>query len=196
MATATTTSTTSSSASNLENLTTMASQSADTILSKLQSQLNRILPPERRAILKTQLSNFAFHRPFLASILLAQIAFSGVPILLFALLAIGTLLFSLVTALVVGVLVALGFTALCVGFALLVLLPVLMMTTFVGVVVWGWGWAGWLVLKRFGKLDGVSGGRGSGDGGDGKGQTGLRSKQDEDKKFMAEGKGDGEIRLR
>lgn len=65
------------------------------------------------------------------------------------------------TALVVGILVALLFTAFCVGFGLLVLLPMLMVTTFLGVVVCGWGWAGWLVLKWFGKVDGG----GPGDGG-------------------------------
>ncbi|KAK2761168.1 hypothetical protein FQN54_001689 [Arachnomyces sp. PD_36] len=173
---AATTTTTSSSTSNLENLTTAAFQSATNLLSKLQSQFNRIIPPERQATIQTQLSSFASRRPFVASLLLSQLAFSGVPVLLFALLAIGVLLFSLVTALVVGVLVAILFTALCVGFGLLVLLPVLMITTFLGVAVCGWGWVGWFLLKWFGMIDGDGGGDGRGDGGLGKKQDGGKYK--------------------
>lgn len=71
------------------------------------------------------------------------------------------------TALVVGVLVALLFTACCVGVAMLVLLPVLMITTFLGVAACGWGWVGWFVLKWFGMVN--SGGSSGGGGDDGRG---------------------------
>lgn len=167
MATTTTSRTGSQSASTLENLTSAVIQSSITLLSKLQSQLNRVVPPERQESLKNQSSSFASRRPLIASLLISQLAFSGVPLLLFALLSIGALLFSLVTALVVGILVALLFTATCVGLGLLVLLPVLMVTTFLGFVVCGWGWFGWLVLKWFGKVN-------SGRGGDGGGQNDLK----------------------
>lgn len=161
---ATTTTTSSRSASTFEHLTAATVQCTITLLSKLQSQLNRVIPPERQETLKSQSSSFASRRPFLASILISQLAFSGVPLLLFALLSIGVLLFSLVTALVLGILSSLLFTAFCVGIALLVLLPVLMVTTFLGIVVCGWGWVGWLVLKWFGKVN--TGGSGDSGGND------------------------------
>lgn len=63
------------------------------------------------------------------------------------------LFFSLATTLVVGILLALTFTGVCVGLAMLVLLPVLMGTTCLAVSVWFWGWAGWYVLGRMGMLE-------------------------------------------
>ena len=61
--------------------------------------------------------------------------------------------FALVAALVIGLLGALLFTAFCVGVALLVLLPVLFITTFAGAFIWLWGVAGYYILKWFNKKD-------------------------------------------
>ena len=63
------------------------------------------------------------------------------------------LVFSLVAALVIGVLGALLFSAFCVGIALLVLLPVLFITTFAGAFIWLWGVGGYYILKWFNKKD-------------------------------------------
>ena len=61
--------------------------------------------------------------------------------------------FALVAALVIGLLGALLFTAFCVGLALLVLLPVLFITTFAGAFIWLWGVGGYFILKWFNKKD-------------------------------------------
>ncbi len=72
---------------------------------------------------------------------------------------IGVLVFSLVAALVIGVLGALVFTVICVGFALLILLPTLFVTTFAGAFIWLWGVGAYYILKWFNKKDipGVNG---------------------------------------
>ena len=61
--------------------------------------------------------------------------------------------FALVAALVIGLLGALLFTAFCVGVALLVLLPVLFITTFAGAFIWLWGVAAYFILKWFNKKE-------------------------------------------
>lgn len=66
---------------------------------------------------------------------------------------IGVLVFSLVAALVIGVLGALVFTVFCVGFALLILLPILFITTFAGAFIWLWGVGAYYIVKWFNKKD-------------------------------------------
>ena len=66
---------------------------------------------------------------------------------------IGIFVFALVAALVIGVLGALLFTAFCVGVALLVLLPVLFITTFAGAFIWLWGVGTYYILKWFNQKD-------------------------------------------
>ncbi|MCJ1435773.1 hypothetical protein MMC27_005148 [Xylographa pallens] len=134
-----------------------------------QNLLDRFFPPERRSELWAKFNKFATEKPMLASFLLSQIALSGIPIALFVVMTIGVFVFALVAALVVGVLGALLFTAFCVGVALLVLLPVLFITTFAGAFIWLWGVGTYYILKWFnqkdipgihsGALDGITGGK-------------------------------------
>src|SRR5438034_7180707 len=126
-------------------------------MAKLQSYLDPVCRPARREAITAQLCTFATTRPVLASLLAAQVAFSGVPLVLFILFALGTLLFSFTAALAVGVLCALMFTAACVGLASLVLVPVVIGTTVLGLTAWCWAWLGWYLLRWFGFL-----GRGEG----------------------------------
>lgn len=111
--------------------------------------VNRILPPERRETLQQRSVLFATSHPLLATLLLSQVAFSGIPLLLFVMITVGVFVFSFVAALVVAVLSALLFTVFCVGFALLLLLPTLFVTTSTGVGVWLWGWAAYHLVKWF-----------------------------------------------
>jgi hypothetical protein len=120
-----------------------------TVTDKAEVAVNRILPPERRETLQQRFVSFATAHPLLATLLLSQIAFSGIPLLLFALFTVGVLVFSLVTALLLAVLTAVLFTAFCVGFAFLLLLPTLFLTTFAGVSVWFWAWGAYQLVKRF-----------------------------------------------
>ena len=66
---------------------------------------------------------------------------------------IGVFVFALVAALVIGVLGALLFTAFCVGVALLVLLPVLFITTFAAAFIWLWGVGAYYLVKWFNQKD-------------------------------------------
>ncbi|MCJ1479730.1 hypothetical protein MMC13_008416 [Lambiella insularis] len=118
-----------------------------------QNLLDRFFPPERRAELSAKLNKFATEKPMFASFLLSQIALSGIPIALFVVMTIGVFVFALVAALVIGVLGALLFTAFCVGVALLVLLPVLFITTFAGAFIWLWGVGTYYILKWFNQKD-------------------------------------------
>ncbi|KAH8702365.1 hypothetical protein BGW36DRAFT_356489 [Talaromyces proteolyticus] len=144
------------SATQAEPVSAVKSTLANTIFSltnRVKTAVNNILPPERRENLKQQLVAFAVSHPVLATLLLAQAVFSGIPLVLFVVLTISVLALSLVAALVIGVLGALLFTVFCVGFGLLVLLPTLFITTFTAVGVWLWGWGVYYIVKWFRTAD-------------------------------------------
>ena len=64
---------------------------------------------------------------------------------------ISVVVFSLVGALLIGLLGSLTFISVVVGFALLILLPVLFVTTFTAAFIWMWGVGGYYILKWFNK---------------------------------------------
>lgn len=123
------------------------------LTNKAKAVVNRVLPPERLENVQQHLISFATTHPVLATLVLSQVVFSGIPLILFVLLAVGVLVFSLVAALVIALLGALLFTVFCVGIALLFLLPTLFVTTFFGVGVWLWAWGAYLIARRFGARD-------------------------------------------
>jgi hypothetical protein len=123
------------------------------MLSDLQTRVDKVLPPPKRAAARSRVEAFAHERPLLASFVFSHLVFSGIPLLLFTLQAVSILLFSLGTALVVGVFCALGFTAVCVGIASLFLVPVLLVTGFLGFAAWCWAWMGWYILRWIGVLE-------------------------------------------
>ncbi|GBF61253.1 hypothetical protein TMEN_3731 [Trichophyton mentagrophytes] len=116
----------------------------------IHASLDAVLPPPKRAEIRSQLASFAKERPILASFLASQVLFCGVPLVLFVVQVASVLVFAFSTALVLASLCALTFTAVCTGLALLVLVPVLAVTAFVGVSAWFWGWVGWWALVSFG----------------------------------------------
>ncbi|EEQ28909.1 hypothetical protein McanMca71_001030 [Microsporum canis] len=116
----------------------------------LYASLDALIPPPKRAEIRSRLAAFARERPILASFLASQAVFCGIPLVLFVLQAISVFIFAFTTALVLASLCAITFTAICTGLALLVLVPVLAVTTFVGASVWFWGWVGWWALVSFG----------------------------------------------
>lgn len=62
-------------------------------------------------------------------------------------------IFSLIGALLIGLLGALIFIVVVVGFALLILLPVLFITTFAAAFIWLWGVGAYFILKWFNKKE-------------------------------------------
>lgn len=121
--------------------------------STILSTIDEKLPPSRRSALKSRAYVFAQDRPVLASFLACQLACSGFPVLLLIVHIASVLFFSFTCAIVVGSICALVFTGMCVGLALLVLVPILIVTSFGGLAVWVWAWIGWYILDRTGLLE-------------------------------------------
>lgn len=111
--------------------------------------IDRFFPPEKREQWKSWLVKFATERPYLASFLLSQIALSGMPLALFALMTLTVFIFALLAGILVGVLGALLFIVAAVGFALIILLPVLFFTTGAAVFIWLWGMGAYFIVKWF-----------------------------------------------
>lgn len=140
----------------MESISTATSTVANAFVSltnRVKPVVNRVLPPERLKNVQEHLISFSTAHPVLATLALSQVVFSGIPLILFVLLAVGVLVFSLVSALVIGLLGALLFTVFCVGVALLFLLPTLFITTFMAVGVWLWAWGAFFVVRWFGAHD-------------------------------------------
>ncbi|MCJ1423760.1 hypothetical protein MMC29_001644 [Sticta canariensis] len=119
------------------------------IINQGQSFLDRVFPPEKRNELSAKLSKFATEKPMLASFIFSQIALSGIPLGLFVVMTITVIIFSLLGALLVGLLGALVFIVVAIGFALIILLPTLFVTTFAAAFIWLWGVGGYYLLKWF-----------------------------------------------
>jgi hypothetical protein len=119
------------------------------ITGKFEEMVDHIMTPKRRETLQQRVLLLTISRPLLATLLYSQIAFSGTPIVIFILFAIGVLLSSFLSALVVAALVALAFTGLCVCLALLVLLPIVIVTTFIGVAGWICGWIVYYIVSKW-----------------------------------------------
>ncbi|KEF60447.1 uncharacterized protein A1O9_02008 [Exophiala aquamarina CBS 119918] len=115
--------------------------------------LDRFFPPEKREQWKAWLMKFATERPYLASFLLSQIALSCMPLALFALMTLTVFIFALLAGILVGVLGALLFIVAAVGFALIILLPILFFTTGAAVFIWLWGMAAYFIVKWFNQKD-------------------------------------------
>lgn len=111
--------------------------------------LDKIIPPATREDMKSKLTKFATEKPYLASFLLSQIALSGLPLALFVIMTISVALFAIIAGLLVGLLGAVLFIVGAVGFALIILLPVLFFTTFAAVTIWLWGMGAYSIVKAF-----------------------------------------------
>ncbi|KAK4138471.1 hypothetical protein BT67DRAFT_431077 [Trichocladium antarcticum] len=96
----------------------------------VESQLDRVVSPERRRMAYSQAQDLAASRPLLAGFIAIQAIFAIIPILLFLLFTVSTLLF------VIGV--ALLFILFWVGVALLVLLLALSVTFGLALCAWLW----------------------------------------------------------
>ncbi|KOS22483.1 hypothetical protein ESCO_001852 [Escovopsis weberi] len=101
-----------------------------TILSTAQRSLDRVVSPEARQRLQSSVSQFAHTHPTLSSFIAAQLFFSALPVLAFLAFSLAAFSLSLIGGLI---------AALCVtGFALLFLIPTLLLTTSLAVIAWAW----------------------------------------------------------
>jgi Promethin len=109
--------------------------------------MNRVISSERQETLKQRVVLFANTRPLLATLVLSQLAFSGIPLVLFILFTVAVLLSSLAAAVAVAVLGAFAITMFWIGLGLLLLLPALTATTFVAITAWLWSWVTYRVVR-------------------------------------------------
>ena len=62
-------------------------------------------------------------------------------------------IFALLAGLIIGLVGAVLFIVVCVGFALIILLPTLFLTTAAATFIWLWGMGGYYILKKFNKKE-------------------------------------------
>ncbi|KAI7969345.1 hypothetical protein EIK77_002415 [Talaromyces pinophilus] len=120
---------------------------------QISTTINNNLPPETREQITQNVVIFARSRPILATLLLSQLAFSGIPLLLFILLTAGIFIFSLVATLILGILGALMVTLFCMGLGSLILIPTLFVTTLTAGGIWLWGWGLYYAVQWVGSGD-------------------------------------------
>lgn len=72
---------------------------------------------------------------------------------LFIIMTITVVIFSIIAALILALLAAVVFSVVCVGFALVILLPTLFITTAAASFIWLWGLGAYYILKWFNKKE-------------------------------------------
>ncbi len=87
------------------------------------------------------------------SFIASQIALTGFPLGLFIVMTITVVIFALLAGLIIGLVGAVLFIVVCVGFALIILLPTLFLTTAAATFIWLWGIGGYYILKKFNKKE-------------------------------------------
>ncbi|KAL9126875.1 MAG: hypothetical protein Q9175_007839 [Cornicularia normoerica] len=123
------------------------------MLNQGSAWLDSIFPPEKRNELMAKISKFATEKPMLASFIASQIALTGFPLGLFIVMTITVVVFALLAGLIIGLVGAVLFIVVCVGFALVILLPTLFLTTAAATFIWLWGMGGYYILKKFNKKE-------------------------------------------
>ncbi|KAL2166027.1 hypothetical protein VTG60DRAFT_3432 [Thermothelomyces hinnuleus] len=109
---------------------------AASVLDFAQRQADRIMPPASREDAYAKTKEFATARPMLFSFILAQAVFSAFPILCFL-----AFVFSVLSVLSTGFLFA---TLFWIGIALLVLIPILVLTSGAALFTWAFGAASFI----------------------------------------------------
>ncbi|GAB1314776.1 hypothetical protein MFIFM68171_04986 [Madurella fahalii] len=115
------------------------SEAAAGFLGFIQSQIDRVVPPESRQWAYTQTSDLASARPLLFAFLVSLVTFSLIPVLLF-------LSFTGSAVLLAGG-AALVFTMFWTGVALAVLVPTLFITCGIAICVWAWAVASFMAAR-------------------------------------------------
>lgn len=133
----------------LNNIVNTGSNTLNDIVNMGSNTLDNILPPQKRDDIKTQLTNFAAERPYLASFILSQIALSGVPVALFLTTTLSATIFALVAGLLAGLVGATIFILTTSGIALCFLLPTLFFTTLTAVTIWFWVMGAYYIVNKF-----------------------------------------------
>ncbi|KAI6778597.1 uncharacterized protein J7T54_003376 [Emericellopsis cladophorae] len=121
------------------NVRATAQTQASNVYSVAQRSLDRVVLASSRQAAYENASEFAHTRPILFSFVVAQLAFSFLPFLLFIAFSVSTV------ALALGVAVVFGLFWISVAF--MVLVPTLLVTSSIAVSVWGWAIGSFLVAR-------------------------------------------------
>ncbi|KAH6866319.1 hypothetical protein BKA58DRAFT_341434 [Alternaria rosae] len=116
---------------------------------QIETTTNQVLPPKQREHMLERARDYAHQNPKVAAFLTTQAALTGLPLALFLAFATTTLLVSLSTCLFLGLLVSIAITFFLVGFALLFVVPTIIIASCSATFIFIWGFVGYIILRRF-----------------------------------------------
>ncbi|RII10032.1 hypothetical protein CUC08_Gglean006022 [Alternaria sp. MG1] len=116
---------------------------------QIETTTNQVLPPKQREHMLERAREYARQNPKAAAFLTTQTALTGLPLVLFLAFAATTLLVSLSTCLFLGILVSIAITFFLVGFALLFVVPTVIIASCSATIIFIWGFVGYVILRRF-----------------------------------------------
>ncbi|KAH8733214.1 hypothetical protein GQ44DRAFT_766268 [Phaeosphaeriaceae sp. PMI808] len=125
-----------------------AQHAASSAGKQIQTTTDKLFPPQQRDQKLKELHTFANRNPKLATFLAVQITLTGIPLLLFILFAISTLLISLSTCLLFAITTAFIYTLFAVGIALIFLIPTLFIASCAASCFFLWGLVVYMILRR------------------------------------------------
>lgn len=105
-----------------------------------QRQVDRVISPQSRERSYDAVNQFATQRPILFAFIVSQILFSALPLALFISFSLSTAAFAIVSATL--------FCVFWIGVGLLVLCPVLFITSGIAILVWAWAIVTFLVGRK------------------------------------------------
>ncbi|CAG7555855.1 unnamed protein product [Fusarium equiseti] len=113
-----------------------------------RNSVDRVVPPSSRQRAYDNTMSFASSRPILFSFVVSQLLLSFLPLLIFVIFSLSTILFALGSAII--------FALFWIGVALLILVPALLVTSSIAVLVWGWAVGSFVVARWLYNLSSVS----------------------------------------
>ncbi|KAI1064736.1 hypothetical protein LB507_001396 [Fusarium sp. FIESC RH6] len=123
-------------------------KAASGFINYARNSVDRVVPPSSRQKAYDNTMSFASSRPILFSFIVSQLLLSFLPLLIFVIFSLSTILFALGSAII--------FALFWIGVALLVLVPSLLVTSSIAVFVWGWAVGSFVVARWLYNLSSVS----------------------------------------
>ncbi|KAH7198527.1 uncharacterized protein B0J16DRAFT_40153 [Fusarium flagelliforme] len=122
-------------------------EKASGFINYARNSVDRVVPPSSRQRAYDNTMSFASSRPILFSFIVSQLLLSFLPLLIFVIFSLSTILFALGSAII--------FALFWIGVALLVLVPALLVTSSIAVLVWGWAIGSFVVARWLYNLSSV-----------------------------------------
>ncbi|RBR14378.1 uncharacterized protein FIESC28_07808 [Fusarium coffeatum] len=123
-------------------------KAASGFINYARNSVDRVVPPSSRQKAYDNTMSFASSRPILFSFIVSQLLLSFLPLLIFVIFSLSTILFALGSAII--------FALFWIGVALLILVPALLVTSSIAVLVWGWAVGSFVVARWLYNLSSVN----------------------------------------